>query len=152
MKRWLLALWRWMPFWMQRVASFFVRPRYAVSVGAVVLNEQGRLLLCHHTYRGGFPWGLPGGDVQPGEEPDEAVRRELWEETGLRAGRVELLFIENNREYRQISLTYLCQEVSGTFLPNEEVSRIQYFDPQVLPPLLPFQQVTIERALRRLGL
>jgi 8-oxo-dGTP pyrophosphatase MutT (NUDIX family) len=29
-------------------------------------------------------WGLPGGHIEPGEDPDTAARREVWEETGLR--------------------------------------------------------------------
>ena len=152
MKKLLLKLWRLMPFWMQRMALFFIRPRYEVSVGAVIFNEQDQLLLCHHTYRREFPWGLPGGDIEPGEDPAEAVRRELWEETGFRAGEVELLLVENWKEFRHVSLTYLCKGVSGDFVPNEEVSRVQYFDPHVLPEFYPPQRVTIARALQRLGL
>ncbi len=152
MKRFMLGLWRLMPGWMQRLASWFVRPHYEVSVGALILNERNRLLLCHHTYRREYPWGMPGGDIHPGEDPAEAVRRELWEETGLQADQVDLLLIENSPHYRHLSLTYLCQGVRGEFVPNEEVSRIAYFDLTALPPFLPAQRQTIERALARLGL
>ncbi|NEK57271.1 NUDIX domain-containing protein [Geodermatophilus sabuli] len=59
-------------------------------VGAVVLDDQGRLLLIR---RGTEPsrgaWSVPGGRIEPGESPAEAVVREVREETGLtvRAGR-----------------------------------------------------------------
>jgi 8-oxo-dGTP diphosphatase len=58
-------------------------------VGAVVQDDAGRLLLVR---RGREPnrgsWSLPGGRVEPGETPAEAVVREVREETGLvvRAG------------------------------------------------------------------
>jgi ADP-ribose pyrophosphatase YjhB (NUDIX family) len=53
-------------------------------VGAVVLDDRGRLLLIR---RGTEPskgsWSVPGGRVEPGESPAEAVVREVREETGL---------------------------------------------------------------------
>jgi 8-oxo-dGTP diphosphatase len=55
-------------------------------VGAVVRDGQGRVLLIR---RANPPaqgqWSLPGGRVEPGEEWTDAVVRELWEETSLRA-------------------------------------------------------------------
>jgi 8-oxo-dGTP diphosphatase len=60
-------------------------------VGAVVHDPSGRLLLIRrghapHTGR----WTLPGGRVEPGETPEQAIEREVLEETGLtvRAGAV----------------------------------------------------------------
>ncbi len=75
MKKVLLKIWRLMPPWMERIASAIIRPRYQVAAGAIILNEQGQLLLCEHTYRRQNPWGLPGGGINFGEDPAEAVRR-----------------------------------------------------------------------------
>lgn len=51
------------------------------SVAAVIKNEQGEILF---QYPGGEYWSLPAGAIEPGETPEEAVVREVWEETGLK--------------------------------------------------------------------
>lgn len=55
-----------------------------VGAGAIVFDARGRLLLIE---RGRAParglWSVPGGKVEPGESPAEAVVREVAEETGL---------------------------------------------------------------------
>ncbi len=51
------------------------------SVAAVIKNGQGDILF---QYPGGEYWSLPAGAIEPGETPEEAVVREVWEETGLK--------------------------------------------------------------------
>jgi len=57
------------------------------------------------------------------------------------------LMAENLSQERRILLTYLCKQVGGTFIPNEEVSMIQYFDIGELPALPTEELVTIEKVL-----
>ena len=146
-KRFLLRIWRILPSWLEGLASAILRPRYHIPAGAMIFNEQGQLLLCQHTYRRQYPWGLPGGDIKFGEDPAEAVRRELREETGLSVQATRLLLMENSKEIRKVTLTYLCSGVSGMFIPSDEVSAIRYFDMDALPELSREQQTTIEKCL-----
>ena len=57
-------------------------PRVAVGAACAIFDDQGRILLVHHTY-GRLNWEIPGGLVEAGESPDEGALRELVEETGV---------------------------------------------------------------------
>src|SRR5450631_2258870 len=51
------------------------------GVVAFVQDDQGNVLLQRRANNG--QWVLPGGAIEPDEEPADAVIREVWEETGL---------------------------------------------------------------------
>jgi len=55
-------------------------PRIRVSA---ILRWRGRILLLRHEKEDAEVWLLPGGGVRSGESLVRALRRELWEETGL---------------------------------------------------------------------
>jgi len=57
-----------------------MEPRIRVSA---ILRWRGRILLLRHQKSTGEVWLLPGGGVREGESLVRALRRELWEETGL---------------------------------------------------------------------
>ena len=56
-------------------------------VVAGLLFDKGRLLICQRTPQDRFPnkWEFPGGKIEPGEAPKDALRRELSEELGIDA-------------------------------------------------------------------
>ena len=58
-------------------------PVFRIGVFALIFDDQGRILLGHR--RDTDWWNLPGGGMELGETVDEAVRREVREETGLEA-------------------------------------------------------------------
>lgn len=55
---------------------------YRQNVAALLVNDQGKLLICERLLNPGA-WQFPQGGVDAGEEPAEAVRREIREEVGL---------------------------------------------------------------------
>jgi len=62
-----------------------------LQVVAAIIDRQGRVLICRRKPEQSHPlqWEFPGGKVEPGETPEQALARELAEELGIRhaAGR-----------------------------------------------------------------
>lgn len=66
-----------------------------VAAYAVIIDEDDRILLAHWNEGRRAAWTLPGGGLEPGEDPEHATRREVREETGYRASVGELLGIHS---------------------------------------------------------
>ncbi len=106
MKVFLLNIWRRLPFGLQRVVSRIVRPSYRVFAAAVIVNHRKRILLEKLTYQEIHPWGLPGGNLNIGEEPEDAVVREVKEEIGLDVEVRKLLAVKNANAQDILGLFY----------------------------------------------
>ena len=74
-----------------RLTAAALAPRQRLGAVGVVLDGEGRVLLARHALRPHVPWGLPGGWIERGEDPADGVRRELYEELGLRVEATALL-------------------------------------------------------------
>ena len=131
----LLKIWRALPMWIHVLAMRMYRPKFRAAVAAMIFDEQGRILLFKHTYRK-FEWGIPAGGLEYGEQPDKAIVREFFEETGMQIKVERLLLAESSKEDHNISLIYLCKIVNGTFKESSEISELKYFDVNDLPQML----------------
>ncbi len=63
------------------------RPAAAKQVAAAFILDRGKILICQRTRHQPMPlkWEFPGGKIEPGEQPRDALRRELDEELGIDA-------------------------------------------------------------------
>ncbi len=124
---------------------------------AVVINEAGHVLLHRRSDNG--QWWLPGGAIDPGEEPADAIAREVWEETAVRVVPERVLGVYGGPEYTgrypngdqiaMVSIAFLCRPVDGEPRVNDEESlEVRYFPPDALPELEPRHWSRIELALR----
>lgn len=74
------------------------------SVVVLALDARGRLLL-NHEYRSrqrAYDWKLPAGRVEPGESPRTAAQRELREESGFRATKLEQFFVQPGKHSQSL--------------------------------------------------
>jgi ADP-ribose pyrophosphatase YjhB (NUDIX family) len=148
LKRTLASLWRRAPKWTRRLGVTLTESRFTVTVGAVVIDSRGRILLLQHRFRPGGGWGIPGGFMRPGEQPEEAVRRELREEIGLEIEITRIAFIRALQKYRQVEIIFRCAP-EGIPLPQGiEINRAEWFELNSLPDRLSDdQRELIRRAL-----
>jgi mutator protein MutT len=143
-------------FWQKlpaRIRRWFIRitnTRFTVTTGAIIFNEVAEVLLLKHFFRAGSGWGLPGGFLKAGEQPLEALRRELKEEVGLEIRDVEIFWARSFKRPRQIELLYRAKAVGRGEPRSIEVERAVWFSTDQLPAGLPQdQKLLIERAVEK---
>jgi ADP-ribose pyrophosphatase YjhB (NUDIX family) len=131
-KKLLLKIWKVLPFRLQMILSRLIRPLFQVFAAAVIFDGDNNILLVKSTYQRFHPWGLPGGSLEYGEHPEQAVVREVREETSFMVC-IEKLLLVNSWLPDRVGLYYLCRITEGVFHPSDEVSEFQYFAADRLP-------------------
>ena len=141
----IFRIWRSFPSWVHVLATWMVRPKFLLGVSAIIFDKDGRILLFRHTYRI-FEWGLPGGGLEYGEEPNLAIEREFLEETGIKIKAEKLISVDVSKEFRRhVSLVYLCKILKGEFSPSIEIAEMKFFDLDKLPKMLFAEKDLIKR-------
>jgi 8-oxo-dGTP diphosphatase len=106
------------------------------SVAAILFRE-GRVLLVKRNIEPGIGlWCLPGGFIETGESAEQAVVREVQEETGLLCKPLTLVkarSIIGGYYGNIIVLCYSADILSGELHAGEDAEEARYFDPQNLP-------------------
>lgn len=144
------TLWRRLPRRFRRWGIALMMARFTVTAGAVIVDDEGRVLLLLHRYRPGSGWGIPGGFIQPGEQPEEALRRELREEIGVELEQVELAFVRTLRRFRQVETIFRARLRGAPRMQSGEVIEARWFAPSELPrELSDDQRELLARALAR---
>ncbi|MFP5068572.1 NUDIX hydrolase [Pseudonocardia nantongensis] len=106
--------------------------RHVPCVGGIVYNPDGRLLLVRRANEPGRgSWSIPGGRVEPGEDEQTAVVRELREETGLDVRPGELVGVVRRGPYRIAE--YRCvldpaDRASPTPVPGDDADDVRFVD------------------------
>jgi len=123
--------------------------RFTVTAGAVIFNDKGEVLLLKHRFRAGSGWGLPGGFMEKGEQPIDALRRELREEIDLEVQDVEVFAARSFRKPKQVEVLFRARANAPVKSQTVEVELAEWFALDALPQGLPRdQRVYIERAAK----
>lgn len=98
-----------------------------VSVAGLVRNSRGQILLVNSPRRG---WEYPGGMVEPGESLQDALRREILEESGAAVRVIGFFGVSKNIQKDAVNLDFLCEYVSGAPRTSAESTEVAWFSPE----------------------
>ena len=140
-------IWRWMPGRARWRLIRISQPTFTASAGAVVLNGADEVLLLHHILRPGSGWGIPGGFLDRGEQPEAAIRREMREETGIELSGVRLL--KAHTVVRHIEFLYAARTDGTPRVLSREITELGWFAAGKLPKGLPQAHARIIEAVWR---
>ncbi|MFC1762713.1 NUDIX domain-containing protein [Planctomycetota bacterium] len=107
---------------------FYINP--TLSVVAVITDTQGRILVAT---RGQDPakgaWDLPGGFMDPGENAEQALAREIKEELGVNLtikqylGTAPNVYLYKGITYNTVDIAFLCQiDTPETIQPDDDIT------------------------------
>lgn len=121
----------------------YEHPRAALTVDCVVFGFDGESLQVLLIRRGLAPfknkWALPGGFVRVDETLDDAARRELEEETGLRDAFLEQLYtfgaVDRDPRERVVSVAYYALVKPGLVTADTDAAEAKWFPISSLPAL-----------------
>ncbi len=114
-----------------------------VTVNAIVVKDNKILLGKRGTYKGkpmleSGKWALIGGFMDRDENLEQAIRREILEETGWTITDLQLLRIKDNpdrpaEDRQNVEFVFIAQAAESEDMHDEEVSRLQWFALDGLP-------------------
>ena len=142
------AIWRNLPGALRRRLVRIGQRRFTVTAGAIILDDEGKILLLDHVFRPDNGWGLPGGFLNKAEQPESALRRELHEEIGVELEDVEMLFARTLPLQRQLEIYFKARAIGVPEPHSFEIRKAEWFPLDGLPAQLSKdQRRLIQRAL-----
>ncbi|MBS4535245.1 NUDIX domain-containing protein [Clostridium sp. D2Q-14] len=104
------------------------------TVGAIIFNPDNKVLLCK-SHKWNNKYIIPGGHIELGEKMEEALRREILEETGLEIYDIQLISVKEsvyNKAFHEkkhfIFIDYICKTDSYNVVLNEEAQEYKWVD------------------------
>lgn len=102
-------------------------PLHSVSVAGIVVREDGRVLTIRRADNG--TWEPPGGVLELAEAPEDGVRREVYEETGVKVQVDRLTGVYKNTSRGIVALVFRCRVEGGHERLSDESAAVEWLTP-----------------------
>ena len=124
-----------------------------LTVDGIIIKDKTILLVKRKNPPFQGKWALPGGFVEYGEKTEDAVVREVSEETGLDAKVKDIVgvYSDPSRDPRghTVSVVYLLETYGGELKSGDDASNVKFFEIDRLPELSFDHDIIIKDCLRR---
>lgn len=122
---------------------------FTASAGALITNSKKEILLLDHVLRPKSGWGMPGGFMNHGEQPENAVAREVMEEVGLEITNIKLLRARTIN--RHIEMLFSAESEGEPEILSREIKSASWFTIEKIPAEMNrAQRFVIENYLKSL--
>lgn len=118
--------------------------RFLVGITGLGVDAQGRVLLARHRF-GAPQWRFLGGFLHPRERVDEALAREIREETGLVVEVGPILEVVTGYRWERVEIVFAYRVTGGAAALSSEIVELRSFSPDALPEVRADQRGLIER-------
>lgn len=108
---------------------------HLVSVAALVTNEENQILLVKSPWRG---WEYPGGLIEPGESFEAALKREVFEESGVEIEITGFVGICKNVERNIVNIDFTARYTGGKLTTSEESTEVGWFTAEEAMEIITF--------------
>ena len=140
-------IWKKLPPRVRTAITRIWQKTFTVSVAAIITNDAGEVLLLDHVLRPRSGWGIPGGFIDAGEQPDSALKREIREETGLELRDISLYRVRTLK--RHVEILFTATAVGEARVLSREIKELRWFDVDEIPPEMNLdQQFLLRKVLR----
>ncbi len=141
------GIWKRLPYWFRLKIIRATQKKFTASVAVIITNANGKVLLLEHILRPGAGWGIPGGFIEHGEQPETAVRRELREEAGIELENVEMFRIRTIK--RHIEILFRAESSEMAEVKSREIRSLGWFAVEEMPAEMPdTQKLLVEKVLK----
>jgi ADP-ribose pyrophosphatase YjhB (NUDIX family) len=129
--------------WQRRFMSV-AHDQFLVGVVGLGVDAEGRVLLARHRF-GAPQWRFLGGFLARRERPEDALAREIGEETGFSVEVGPVLEVTTGFRWQRVEIVFAYRVTGGTLALTEEVAELRWCALDALPDMRVDQRGMIER-------
>jgi ADP-ribose pyrophosphatase YjhB (NUDIX family) len=141
-------IWKKLPRGARARMTRTLQPKFTVSAGGIITNEEGKVLLLNHLLRPSSGWGIPGGFLNSHEQAEAALKRELMEEAAVELHNIK---VHRVRTFgRHIEIDFIATGVGEGKVSSREILDLGWFEIDEMPEEMSVDQhFLIRNALGR---